>query len=141
MSLRTLSTVIVLIPITVFVGAPAQRDDGIAETSLLEATQTSSTVKGDTSTGGYKARIRRTSFGIPHIEATNLASLGFGEGYAQAEDHLCAIAEEVIEARGQRAKYFGRGPRDAYLNSDIFVKALRVPSVRMATARLRAHSD
>jgi acyl-homoserine lactone acylase PvdQ len=141
MNLRTLSTAIVLIPITVFFGASAQHDGATAETSLLQATQTTSNVRRDTSTGGYKARIRRTSFGIPHIEATNLASLGFGEGYAQAEDHLCAIAEQVIEARGQRAKYFGRGPRDAYLNSDIFVKALRVPSVRMATARLRAHSD
>ena len=126
MNLRTLSTAVVLTLITVFVGVSAQRDDSTVETSLLQATQTTSTVSRETSTGGYRARIRRTSFGIPHIEAANLANLGFGEGYAQAEDYFCTIAEQVIEARGQRAKYFGRGPRDAYLNSDIVVKALRV---------------
>lgn len=126
MNLRTLSTAIVLTSITVFVGASVHRDGATAETSLLQAAQTTSTASRESATGGYKARIRRTSFGIPHIEAANLASLGFGEGYAQAEDHLCTIAEQVIEARGERAKYFGRGPRDAYFNSDIFVKALRV---------------
>lgn len=126
MNLRPLSTAIILIPVSVFVTVSAQRGGAIAETPLAQATQTTHTVSRETSTGNYKARIRRTSFGIPHIEAANLASLGFGEGYAQAEDHLCTIAEQVIEAHGQRAKYFGRGPRDAYLNSDIVVKALRV---------------
>ena len=126
MNLRTLSTVFLLVPITAFVGAPAQRDGAIAETSVLQSTQATGIASRETATRVYKARIRRTSFGIPHIEAANLASLGFGEGYAQAEDHLCTIAEQVIEARGQRAQYFGRGPRDAYLNSDIVVRALRV---------------
>ncbi len=123
MSRQTLSTTIVLLLIAVVVGGSAQRNGAIAETPLVQATQTASR---EAATAGYKARIRRTSFGIPHIEAANLASLGFGEGYAQGEDHLCTIAEQVIEARGQRAKYFGRGPGDAYLNSDIVVKALRV---------------
>ena len=126
MKLRTLSAAIVLTPIAVFIGVSAQRDGAAAETSVFQATQTTTIGSRETSTGGYKARIRRTSFGIPHIEAANLASLGFGEGYAQAEDHLCTIAEQVVESRGQRAKYFGRGPGDAYVNSDIVVKALRV---------------
>jgi acyl-homoserine lactone acylase PvdQ len=91
MKLRTLSTAIVLTLITVFVGISAQRDGATAETSLLQATQTTSSATRETATGGYKARIRRTSFGIPHIEAANPASLGFGEGYTQAEDHLCTI--------------------------------------------------
>ena len=39
MNIRLLSTVIVVIPITVFVGASAQRDGAIADTSLLQATQ------------------------------------------------------------------------------------------------------
>ena len=73
----------------------------------------------------YEARIRRTSYGIPHIEARDLPSLGFGDGYAQAEDHLCTIAEQVLEARGEQAKYLGRGERDAHLQSDIVVQALR----------------
>jgi acyl-homoserine-lactone acylase len=74
----------------------------------------------------YEARIRRTSFGIPHIEAKDLGSLGFGEGYAQAEDHLCTIADQIVRVRGERAKYFGPGPNDACLLSDTGMKALRI---------------
>jgi len=74
--------------------------------------------------GRYEATIRRTSYGIPHIVAADLASLGFGEGYAQAEDHLCTIADQVVRVRGERAKYFGRGEGDRHLLSDIAVKAL-----------------
>jgi acyl-homoserine-lactone acylase len=83
----------------------------------------------------YEASIRRTSYGIPHIAAATLASLGFGEGYAQAEDHLCGIAEQIVEERGELAKYFGRGDADAHLNSDIVVKALRI---RERAAELQA---
>ena len=72
----------------------------------------------------YEATIRRTSYGIPHIQAADLPSLGFGEGYAQAEDHLCTIADQVVRGRGERSKYFGRGQGDRHLVSDIVVKAL-----------------
>ncbi len=74
----------------------------------------------------YDARIRRTSYGIPHIEAKNLGSLGFGEGFAQAEDHLCTIADQVVRVRGERAKYFGAGPGNIHLLSDTGIKALRI---------------
>jgi acyl-homoserine-lactone acylase len=74
----------------------------------------------------YEAAIRRTSYGVAHIEAADLGSLGFGEGYAQAEDHLCSIADQVVRARGERAKYFGRGEDEAHLVSDIAMRALRI---------------
>ncbi|HVS15875.1 MAG TPA: penicillin acylase family protein [Thermoanaerobaculia bacterium] len=74
----------------------------------------------------YEATIRRTSFGIPHIQAADLGSLGFGEGYAQAEDHLCTVSDQVVRARGERAKYFGRGENDEHLRSDLGMRALRV---------------
>ena len=72
----------------------------------------------------YQARIRRTTYGIPHIEAKDLGSLGFGDGYAQAEDHLCSIADQVVRVRGERSKYFGAGKSNEHLNSDITMKAL-----------------
>ncbi|MCZ2146598.1 MAG: acylase [Bryobacterales bacterium] len=72
----------------------------------------------------FQAHIRRTTYGIPHIEARDFGSLGFGEGYAQAEDHLCSVADQVIRARGERAKYFGAGKDDEHLRSDIAMKAL-----------------
>jgi acyl-homoserine-lactone acylase len=73
----------------------------------------------------YEARIRRTSYSIPHIEAVNFSSLGFGEGYAQAEDHICTIADQVVLARGERARYFGAGRSDEHLLSDAGLKALQ----------------
>jgi acyl-homoserine-lactone acylase len=78
------------------------------------------------SENAFEARIRRTSFGIPHIEAKDLASLGFGEGFAHAEDHACTVADLVVMVRGERALYFGAGENDAHLLNDIGIKALGI---------------
>ncbi|MFN7927685.1 MAG: penicillin acylase family protein [Blastocatellia bacterium] len=72
----------------------------------------------------YEAEIRRTSHGIPHITAKDYGSLGFGEGYAFAQDHLCSLADQVVKVRGERAKYFGAGENNRHLNSDVTMKAL-----------------
>ena len=53
------------------------------------------------------SRVRTTSFGIPHIDGPNWASLGYGLGYAYARDNLCILAREIVTARGEEAKYFG----------------------------------
>lgn len=84
----------------------------------------------------YEARIRRTSYGIPHIEAKDFGSLGFGEGYAHAEDHLCSVADQVVKARGERARYFGAGTDDQHLRNDITMKAFDL--VGRASAMLAA---
>ncbi|HEX5997224.1 MAG TPA: penicillin acylase family protein, partial [Jiangellales bacterium] len=71
--------------------------------------------------GGYSAEIRRASYGVPHITAANFASLGFGVGHVQAEDNICVIAEKVVTANGQRARYFGAtGAADPNVRSDLF---------------------
>ena len=44
-------------------------------------------------TSGLWAKIRRTEYGIPHILANDWQSLGFGTGYAFAQDNICTIAE------------------------------------------------
>jgi acyl-homoserine-lactone acylase len=72
----------------------------------------------------YAASIKRTSYGVAHITAKDFGSLGFGEGYAQAEDHLCTIADQVVKARGERSKYFGAGKSNEHLSNDITMKAL-----------------
>ncbi|HMV47419.1 MAG TPA: penicillin acylase family protein, partial [Blastocatellia bacterium] len=71
----------------------------------------------------YSVEIRRTSHGIPHITAKDYGSLGFGEGYAFAQDHLCSLADQVIKVRGERAKYFGAGENNRHLNSDLTFRA------------------
>lgn len=74
----------------------------------------------------YSAEIRRTSHGIPHIIARDIGSLGFGEGYAFAQDHLCSLADQVVKARGERARYFGPGENNRHLYNDIAMRALGV---------------
>ncbi|WP_303284824.1 penicillin acylase family protein [Marinobacter sp. SS8-8] len=60
--------------------------------------------------GQLEATIRRTTGGVPHIVADDLKSAAFGHGYAQAQDNVCMLAEAVVKARSERAKYFGPGP-------------------------------
>lgn len=56
----------------------------------------------------YDANIRRTRFGIAHIKAADFGSLGYGNGYAFAQDNVCSLMEDLITIRGQRAEFFGR---------------------------------
>ncbi|WBS02475.1 penicillin acylase family protein [Pseudoduganella sp. SL102] len=55
----------------------------------------------------YQATIQRTSYGIPHIEAKDEAGLGFGIGYAYAEDNACLLASEIATVNGDRSRHFG----------------------------------
>jgi acyl-homoserine-lactone acylase len=88
----------------------------------------------------YNAEIRRTAYGIPHILASDYGSLGYGYGYAFAEDNLCVLADWVITLRGERSRYFGpnadtgdslAGDEDARdnLSSDVYYRGLRQASV------------
>lgn len=97
--------------------------------------------KDETAAAGsdYRAQIRRTSFGIAHIKAADIGSLGFGEGYAQAEDHLCTIADQIIRARGERARYFGPGPNNVHLLSDVGLRGMGV--AEQAAQALQQQSD
>lgn len=56
----------------------------------------------------YEVSIVRTDFGVPHIEAKDWGSLGFGYGYAHAEDNLCVLMEDIVTIAGNRARFFGR---------------------------------
>lgn len=57
--------------------------------------------------GPYQVQILRTSYGIPHIKATDWGSLGYGYGYAFAQDNACVLAREVLAANGTQSRYFG----------------------------------
>ena len=72
----------------------------------------------------YRAAIRRTSYNIPHITADDFGSLGYGYGYAFAEDHLCSLADVVVQARSEAASFFGPGIDDGWLDQDLVYKAL-----------------
>jgi acyl-homoserine-lactone acylase len=77
----------------------------------------------------YDVTITRTEYGIPHILAKDFGSLGYGYGYAFAQDNLCTMAADYVTVEGRRSRWFG--PDKAYtmqgngvtvsnLDSDIF---------------------
>lgn len=73
--------------------------------------------------GKLEATIRRTEGGVPHIKAGNLKSAAFGHGYAQAQDNVCLLAEAIVKARSERAKYFGAGDNNINIINDFSYKA------------------
>nr|AHE14768.1 aculeacin-A acylase [uncultured bacterium] len=90
-----------------------------------------SEVLGQDGATRYRAEVRRTAHGIPHVRASDYGSLGFGYGYASAEDNVCVLAEEFVTLAGERSRFFG--PEGTYslfgqtyrnLDSDFFYRSL-----------------
>lgn len=55
----------------------------------------------------YDAEIVWTEYGIPHITAQDWGSLGYGTGYAYAQENYCLAMKRIVEANGESAKYLG----------------------------------
>jgi acyl-homoserine-lactone acylase len=77
----------------------------------------------------YDVKIRTTAYGIPHIEAGDYASLGYGYGYSVAAETICTLADVYTTVRAQRSRYFGpdagytyraNGSTVVNVNSDFF---------------------
>lgn len=73
----------------------------------------------------YAAEIRRSDYGIPHIRANDWGSLGYGFGYAYAEDNFCVAMREIVYATGRSAELMGEAEGSVesdflfrYLNGD-----------------------
>ena len=87
-------------------------------TLAVPAVASNSASSGGASSGGassgsaterkYDVTITRTEYGIPHIKAADYGSLGYGYGYAFAQDNLCTMAAAYVTVRGQRSRWFGR---------------------------------
>ena len=93
------------------------------------ATIAALTASGADAKGKLKAEIIRSKGGIPTIRADDFKSLGFGYGYAFAEDNICTIAEAYVTSNGERSRYFGPGgdSPDGYTNlqSDLFYQRIK----------------
>jgi len=78
----------------------------------------------DTQIGAsYEALVTRTAGGVAHIRADDFASLGFGTGYAMAQDNLCLIADQMLTFSAERARFLG--PQDGNLESDFFYQLFK----------------
>ncbi|MBK6981432.1 MAG: penicillin acylase family protein [Betaproteobacteria bacterium] len=67
----------------------------------------------------YSAEVRRTSFGVAHVKATNYGSIGYGVGHAFAQDNFCMIADEFVTVRGERSRYFGESGTTPYQRNNL----------------------
>ena len=86
----------------------------------------------------FAVSITRTSYGIPHIRAGNWSGIGYGVGYAYAQDNLCMLAEEYATIAGDRSRFFG--PKNVAtlgfdkidnLSSDVFFRSvIDLPALR-----------
>lgn len=92
----------------------------------------SASVPAQPAAGDASAQIRRTSYGVPHIVAKDERGLGYGIGYAYAQDNLCLLGNEVLTVSGERSRYFGANGKTLEqrdnLASDLFFTWLNSPS-------------
>src|SRR3546814_14600179 len=82
----------------------AKQTAGLARGVLLVAAASSAAAAAP----HYQAEIRRTAYGSPHIRAQDEASLGFGMGYAYAQDNLCMLADEMVTVNRSEERRVGK---------------------------------
>lgn len=100
--------------------APARRRIVVSLIAVFSAAMMASGCPID-SKNAYEAVIRRTEGGIPHIKAADFASLGFGTGYAMAQDIFCTLADQrFLTLSAERSRFLGVGAIGENLRSDFF---------------------
>ena len=77
-----------------------------------------------TAPSAYRATVVRTAYGAPHITAADYGSLGFGAGYAAAQDNFCDFADRMLTVAAERARYLGPGDKNANVVSDLYHQRL-----------------
>jgi len=55
----------------------------------------------------FQADVRTTRYGVPHVQAADFASLGFGVAQVYLRDNFCVLADQILTVNGERAKYLG----------------------------------
>lgn len=66
-------------------------------------------------------------YGIPHIYGEDVPTVIRGFGYAQMAAHAETLLTNLAQARGRAAEYFGPGPGNANVTSDIQVQTFGIP--------------
>lgn len=64
-------------------------------------------IRNSTAAASSRVVIRWTAHHIPHIEARTLYGIGYGEGYVQATDNLCTLADRFLTEAARRSRFFG----------------------------------
>lgn len=80
----------------------------------------------DAKTLAGQVQIRRTQYGVPHIQGETLEAAAFGFGYCQAEDHLINVMRGILETRGTLSQSLGPGENNKQLEADFFSRHYRI---------------
>lgn len=110
---------------------------GSSVTTAPAATDAPATTDAPPSTdpvddGNFHATIRRTTDGVPHISGATFNDVVFGQGYANAQDHACTLADAMLTPLGTRAENLGPGDDNANVNSDIAWRAIGIAEIARA---------
>jgi acyl-homoserine-lactone acylase len=83
----------------------------------------------------YSVSLTRTTGGVANISGEDFADVGFGIGYAQAQDGICLLAETFLTVDGERSAFLGPegvfsdaaegGLQFTNLNSDIYWTSIK----------------
>lgn len=79
------------------------------------------------SSNKMEATISYTKHNVPHIKADNYKGLGYGIGYAQAQENLCTLSEQIMRINGEKSKYYGPGEGMINFATDVGYKAINHP--------------
>ena len=55
-----------------------------------------------------QVEVRRTTHGVPHIKADNLAAAEYALAYVQSEDYGARVPLDLLRSRGEMGRWFGR---------------------------------
>ena len=127
--LRRLIAVLAVLSLLPLVAAALQQGATAAPPASAKARQAAQKAKKP----AYKATIRQTRHGIPHITGKTFGDLGYGSGYMAADASLCTLVDTLITGRGERSLWFGQNGRyddqvtlqASNLQVDAFVTDLR----------------
>jgi len=75
-------------------------------------------------TARYDVTVRTTEYGIPHIQAKDWGSLGYGYGYELAGNAICVMADTYTTVRAQRSRFFGADNGYVFRGNDSSVNNL-----------------
>ncbi len=93
----------------------------------------------------YDVEIRRTSFGVPHIQAKEYGSIAYGIGYSFAEDNVCLLADEMVTVNGERSLYYGPDGTYIYgqknLNNDFVMKLVNGDAAEVAASYAKSSAE
>jgi acyl-homoserine-lactone acylase len=80
------------------------------------------------SSADAEARVRRDTYGVPHILASTERAAAMAQGFCEAEDHAEELARLFLRAQGRLAEKFG----DRFVNQDLLIHRLGIPEVAQA---------